>query len=228
MDEMGLVLDKAPSPSSAEPRASRSDSLLQRKYVIPFVLACLVLSFNQTTGINSVLAFLVLILKQAGLSATHATQGDVVVKVINCVMTLVGVALVDRRGRKFLLRLGTGGIVVAFLAAGLLFWGVESHRTDVRSNVVAAESGNVVSLPLRNLVPAGSDRPVVLSVLYNYGKGSRMEAVSTADPDPTLIIRPEKDEAAAPLTITQARFGAVPPPATGWIITFSMGLFIAS
>src|SRR5271154_6193044 len=38
-------------------------SLLQRKYIVPFILACVILSCNQTTGINSVLAFLVIILK---------------------------------------------------------------------------------------------------------------------------------------------------------------------
>ena len=86
--------------------SSASVSLLQRKYVIPFIIACVILACNQATGINSILGFLVVILKQAGMSASLATRGDVAVKVLNCVMTLVAVALVDKKGRKFLLKIG--------------------------------------------------------------------------------------------------------------------------
>ena len=102
---------------AVESRAAATDtargSLLRRKYVVPFVLACVILACNQATGINSILGFLVIILKQAGMTASHATQGDVVVKVLNCVMTIVAVALVDKKGRRFLLRIGTGGVIVS-------------------------------------------------------------------------------------------------------------------
>ena len=57
------------------------------------------LALTQTTGINSILSFLVIILRQAGMTARLATQGDVAVKLLNCAMTLVGVALVDRCSR---------------------------------------------------------------------------------------------------------------------------------
>ena len=40
---------------------------------------------------------------------------------VNFLMTMVGMMLVDRKGRKFLLMLGTGGIIVALVAVGLLF-----------------------------------------------------------------------------------------------------------
>jgi SP family myo-inositol transporter-like MFS transporter 13 len=91
-------------------------SLLQKKYVVPFALACIILACNQATGVNSILGFLVIILKQAGMSPSHATQGDVVVKLLNCVMTILAVALVDKKGRKFLLKTGTGGVILSLLA----------------------------------------------------------------------------------------------------------------
>ncbi|HEY0796643.1 MAG TPA: MFS transporter [Acidisarcina sp.] len=50
-------------------------SLLQRRYVVPFVLACVILACNQATGINSILGFLVVILKQAGMSASPCYPG---------------------------------------------------------------------------------------------------------------------------------------------------------
>ena len=226
LDEMGAVLAVPETADSAR----RRDSLLQRKYVLPFLLACIVLACNQGTGINSVLGFLVIILRQAGLSATHATQGDVLVKVLNCVMTLVAITMVDRNGRRFLLRWGTGGIIVALVIAALLFRGVESQRVDVKSQVVAAVQDNRLALPVGRLAAAtaAEGRPMVLSVLYSFGKGSRMVAVSTADPDPVLVIRPGSGEAAGRLTIQKALLGPVPGPATSWLITGCMALFIAA
>jgi hypothetical protein len=69
---------------------------------------------------------------------------------------------------------------------------------------------------------------MVLSVLYTFGKGSRMVAVSTADPDPVLSIHPDPTEAAGRLTIMKALLGPVPSPATSWLITACMALFIAA
>ena len=37
--------------------AKTKESLLRRKYVIPFVLACIILACNQATGINSIIAY---------------------------------------------------------------------------------------------------------------------------------------------------------------------------
>jgi hypothetical protein len=196
--------------------------------VLPFLLACIVLACNQGTGINSVLGFLVVILRQAGLSATHATQGDVLVKVLNCVMTLVAVALVDRNGRRFLLRWGTGGIIVALVTGALLFRGVESRRVDVKSQVAADVEGNSLELPVSQLASTASGRPMVLSVLYSFGKGNRMVAISTADPDPVLVIHPDPTEASERLTIGKALLGPVPGPTTSWLITACMALFIAA
>lgn len=78
------------------------DPLLSRRYVLPFLLACLILACTQATGINSILAYVVNILNQAGLSGASANMADVLLKVLNAVMTVVAVLLVDRKGRKFL------------------------------------------------------------------------------------------------------------------------------
>ena len=121
--------------AAATPEAAKaSGSLLQRKYIVPFVMACVILACNQTTGINSILSYLVIILKQAGLSAVHATQGDVAVKVLNVVLTLVAVTLVDRKGRKFLLVLGTSGVILALGTAAVVFHTFETKRTDVKQS----------------------------------------------------------------------------------------------
>ena len=113
------------------------------------------------------------------MSASLATRGDVAVKVLNCVMTLVGVALVDKKGRKFLLKIGTGGIIIALAAAGLAFLSFESKRVDVREKVQAAVSGGGLTVPVNEatLGPAVGGRRMALTVFYSYGGGDKVDTV---------------------------------------------------
>jgi SP family myo-inositol transporter-like MFS transporter 13 len=211
--------------------AGTTGSLLRRKYIVPFILACVIMVCNQTTGINSILGFLVIILKQAGMTASHATQGDVAVKVLNCAMTLVAVALVDKKGRTFLLRIGTAGVVIALTAGGLLFIGAEAGRTDVRSKIEAAQAGNTVTLPVNAATlgaASSTNRPMALTVLYSYGGGDHVATVISNEPYPVLTIKPEANKAQAPLRIKRALYGPVPAEKTGWLITVCLALFIAA
>ena len=48
------------------------DSLLRRKYVIPFMLACVILACNTATGINSIIAYNTNILLQSGFPTARA------------------------------------------------------------------------------------------------------------------------------------------------------------
>jgi MFS transporter, SP family, solute carrier family 2 (myo-inositol transporter), member 13 len=205
-------------------------SLLQRKYVIPFIIACVILACNQATGINSILGFLVVILQQAGMSASLATQGDLAVKILNCVMTLVAVALVDRKGRKFLLKLGTGGIIVALVSAALLFYSFESKRVDVKDKVQAAMAVSGLNVPVNEatLGPAVGDRPMALTVLYSFGAGDKMKTVISNERDPVLRIEPNRDAPDQLPVISRAFYGPVPTETTGWLVTACIGLFIAA
>jgi MFS transporter, SP family, solute carrier family 2 (myo-inositol transporter), member 13 len=238
--------------ASPAAKTAASGSLLRRKYVLPFLLACVILSLNQTTGINSVLGYLVIILKQAGMNATHATQGDLIVKILNCVMTLVGVALVDRKGRKFLLRLGTGGIVLACLAGGLIFLKVESHRQDVLYLIQQHQVGNSINVAVnqQTLGNNANGRTMALTVLYTTGQGDKVSTVLNTDSDPVLKIAGEPpspapsfgpkwvrnilhvffpDRGTAPvLILKKAQYGPVPEETTGWLVTACLALFIAS
>jgi MFS family permease len=244
MQEMETLLAPKSASNNTGSWLNRLATLRQRKYVVPFLLACLVLSLNQTTGINSVLSYLVIILKQAGLSASLATQGDVAVKVLNCVMTIVAVLLVDRKGRKFLLNLGTAGIVIACLSAGLIFLNAEAQRKDVLNTLKQAASGDPSHLefPVNQTTfgPASSGsapdgRPMVLTVLYNAGNGDKVATVLSNDPDPTLRLTDERPKpplitpvARFAIELKRAQYGPVPSPATGWLITACLALFIAS
>ena len=207
-----------------------SDSLWRKKYIIPFVLSCLILACNQATGINTVLGFMVVILKHAGMSATRATQGDVIVKLLNCIMTLVAVTLVDKKGRKFLLKLGAGGIILSLSAAALLFYSSESKRVDMKAQVQSAQRGNTLTYP----VPGGISKSrgeMVLTVLYTYGDGDHVATALRDDETPVLRIQPEghaTDDRVPALTIKNAFYGPVADEHTGWLITICLALFIAS
>ena len=111
-----------------EPRTT----LLQRRYVVPFLLACLVLTFNKTTGMSSFTSYLVTILHSAGFEGIYANWGQLAVKLTNMLVTIAAAALVDRKGRTWLLRVGTGGMTLGLAAIGSVFLAIE--RFGVQPN----------------------------------------------------------------------------------------------
>lgn len=155
------------------------ESLLRRKYVIPFVLACIILACNQATGINSIIGYNANILLQSGLSDFAAHWGYFFFQCINFLVTLGGVMLVDRKGRKFLLSVGTGGIIVSLLCTGILFRGNEKQRVDARAAVQAMVtsdqkltihySGDIANQLLKASGGAVQNRATSLVVIYAYG-----------------------------------------------------------
>ncbi len=152
----------------------KKDSLLQKKYIIPFVLAVVILACNQATGVNSVLAYIVDVLRQAGLEGAYANRGDLVVKILNMVMTIFAMLLVDRKGRKFLLKLGTSGIIVGLLGVALLFLRAERQMTDVtdKFNAVLPQLQQTVMEPVTKAGAEVKDEQgnvVMQEVKYDMG-----------------------------------------------------------
>ncbi len=174
--------------------AKMRDSFLRRKYIIPFVLACIILACNQTTGINSIIAYNTNILLQSGLSDLAAHIGYVIFTFVNFFITLIGVALVDRKGRKFLLGIGTAGIILAMLFTGILFrrterLGVDS-RAAVQSMAAPDQTARLVynqELATKLLETSGGSiapgAPTSLVVIYAYGDfRTASQAVRSDDP----------------------------------------------
>lgn len=93
-------------------------SLLQRKYVVPFVLAVATLICNQTAGVTSLQLYAVTMFEKAGLSNSAANTANVAAMVVFTVATAVALPLVDRIGRRPLLIAGTLGLVVFHAVAG--------------------------------------------------------------------------------------------------------------
>ena len=135
--EMKAADAKEAADKAAMAEAAKGDSLLQRKYIIPFILAVVVLACTQATGINSVLNYSVTIFQQAGLQGETANTADLAIKIVNMLMTIVAVTLVDKKGRTFLLKMGTLGIIAGLAGVGAMFLMVENNRYDVKSIVSA-------------------------------------------------------------------------------------------
>jgi SP family myo-inositol transporter-like MFS transporter 13 len=180
-------------------------SLLRRKYVIPFVLACVILACNQATGVNSIIGFNTNILLQSGLSDVQAHWGYVIFTLVNFLMTIGGVLLVDRKGRRFLLSVGSAGIIVSLLCTGMLFRRTEALRVDSRAAVQSmVDADQKVTLLYDEkaadaLLAANGDagqaisnRPTSLVVIYSYGDFRAATKVARSD-----------DKAAKPIEITR-------------------------
>jgi len=181
------------------------ESLLRRKYVVPFLLACVILACNQATGVNSIIGYNTNILLQSGLSDVQAHWGYVIFTIVNFLMTIGGVLLVDRKGRKFLLSVGSAGIIVSLLATGTLFRRTEKLRVDSRAAVQSMvdadqkvtllydkETANKLLTASGDAGEAISHRPTSLVIIYSYGDFRAATKVARSD-----------DEAAKPIEITR-------------------------
>ena len=229
---------------------------MRRKYLIPFVLACVILACNQATGVNSIIGYNATILIQAGLDDRHAHLGYVILTLVNFLMTMGGVMLVDRKGRKFLLSLGSAGIIVSLIFAGSLFRQTEKLRVDCKDAVQSLASTNqtlnlTFNKEVAHTLLAGkgiAEQPSSLIIIYSYGDFHAASSVVKSDDataKPIEITREgclpkTKVEAffsnpfanldaarTAPLKIENALVTPVPSAHSGWMIAAFLFLFMA-
>ena len=230
------------------------ESLFQRKYVIPFLLACAILSCNQATGVNSIIGYNTTILIQGGLGDHPAHFASSLFTIVNFLITIIAVILVDRKGRKFLLSLGTGGVVVSMICVGLLFHKTEKLRVDVGSHLQAMVTTNqTLSVDFNPqtasdlLEGKGGTQPTTLVINYSYGDFSSATPAARSDAmgKPVEISRdscvpankvisffknPFADlEAAktAPLKIDAALITPVPSEQNGWLTAILLYIYMA-
>ena len=120
-----IAKPKTSQDSQTSQTSRTSQTLLQRKYVIPFLLAVLVLTFNKTIGMSSIVAYAVSLFQKAGLSGSLGNVGDLALKTTNLLMTFVAVSLIEKKGRTWLLKVGTAGLTVGLAVIGALFLAIE-------------------------------------------------------------------------------------------------------
>ncbi len=250
-----IAASEKPSATSA---GKNSESLWQRKYIVPFVLACIILACNQATGVNSVIGYNTTIFIQAGLSDYWAHVGGVIQTVINFLATIGAIALVDKKGRKFLLSVGSAGVIISMLAVGLVFRNTESQRVDVKDAVQATViSSNQTAVVEFNAATAGAllaaadknpAQPKTLVVIYSYGDfRAASKVVRSDDPAASITLTREsclpatrvsaffknpfadlEKSRTAPLKIENAIITPVPSTQNGWLTAILIYCFMAS
>jgi MFS family permease len=203
-EQARIELDEMEHNREAETAGGRgrqaAESLLKRKYVIPFLLACMILALNQTTGINSIIGYNTAILLQSGLSDVQAHWGYILFTLVNALATVIGVVLVDRKGRKFLLSVGTAGVVASLVLTALLFGRSEKQRVDVPQFVQALANGRAslqfAFTPEQErqwVTEAGraalAGHPAALTVIYSYGDFSASTPVARSNQPQAAIVK---------------------------------------
>ena len=141
---------QAPKPQTSN---LKPDTLFQRRYVVPFLLAVLALTFNKTTGMSSITSYAVVIFNKAGFTGSLGNVGDLAIKFTSRAMTLVAATLIDRKGRTWLLKVGTAGMTVGLVAIGAV--------------LLAIERFGVKATPTTGLVCLGAF--VFMEIFYSLG-----------------------------------------------------------
>src|ERR1039458_9726707 len=120
----------------AEEHATAHEPVFQWKYRYPLFLAISIGAFNQLAGINSILYYLNSIFASAGFSQISGDQQAIAIGTTNFLFTIVGMALIDKLGRKTLLLIGAAGCASCLAGVAWVF-ATESHRGDLLWLLVA-------------------------------------------------------------------------------------------
>lgn len=91
----------------------------------PIALAFMIAFFNQLSGINAIIYYAPRIFELSGAGASIALLATVGIGTINLLFTLIGLALIDRAGRKFLMYLGSFGYIISL---GMTAYGFASDQ----------------------------------------------------------------------------------------------------
>ncbi len=102
--------------------SKKKTKLFSSAYKKPLFLAFVIAFFNQLSGINFVLYYAPEILQKAGLASSESLFSSISIGLINLVFTYVGVRLIDRLGRRELLKIGSWGYIVSLGMVAYAFY----------------------------------------------------------------------------------------------------------
>ena len=103
------------------PRQPEGDRNVKRA----LALAVAVLALTSATGVGAIMHYSVMMMSAAGLDGARANTADTVMRAAGLFAALLSAAFIDRRGRGFVLKIGTAGAAAALFAAGCMFRGLK-------------------------------------------------------------------------------------------------------
>ena len=93
--------------------ATKREGFFQKKFRKPIFIAFFIATLNQLTGINAILYYAPRLLEQSGVFSEGALLQSVIVGLTNLTFTMIGMALIDKLGRRTLIAIGAVGMVIA-------------------------------------------------------------------------------------------------------------------
>ncbi len=101
---------------------SSNESIFDKKYRFPLLLAFYVAFFNQLSGINAFLYYAPRIFEEGGLGENTSLLSSIGIGVTNLIFTIVGISLIDKLGRRQLMYFGSFGYIVSLTLVSCAFY----------------------------------------------------------------------------------------------------------
>ena len=162
---LGAIGDPSPAASLAsyhaaaiEETARDGQRLRWSAHRLPILLAVLVAAFNQLSGINAILYYLNQIFADAGFGSSDLQA--IMIGLANLIFTLIGMALIDRIGRKTLLLIGGVGTAICLALAALALGGAMPRSVLLPALIgfiafFAPSQGAVIWVYISEVFPSG-------------------------------------------------------------------------
>ncbi len=103
-------------------KLATSETIFDKKYRTPLLLAFFLAFFNQFSGINAFLYYAPRIFELAGLGEKTALLSSIGIGFANLIFTILGVFLIDRLGRKSLMYIGSIGYIISLSMVSMAFF----------------------------------------------------------------------------------------------------------
>ncbi|RLD26938.1 MAG: MFS transporter [Bacteroidetes bacterium] len=100
----------------------KGESIFKKKYKTVLWLAFFIAFFNQMSGINFVLYYAPEILERSGLAAKESLFSSISIGIVNLIFTIIGIRLIDKLGRRKLMKIGSIGYIISLAMVGWCFY----------------------------------------------------------------------------------------------------------
>jgi len=107
---------------TTDSKQNKTESIFDKKYRFPLLLAFYIAFFNQLSGINAFLYYAPRIFEEGGLGESASLLSSVGIGITNLVFTFVGISLIDKQGRRQLMYYGSFGYIISLSLVACAFY----------------------------------------------------------------------------------------------------------
>jgi len=116
---------------------------------LPLAIGLTIGIAQQVTGVNAIYFYAPTIFEQSGVGTNAAFAQATLIGIINIIFTIVAMLLIDRLGRKPLLMIGLGGVV---LSTALVSYGFHQASYELTLDAVSALPAEISQASLASLI----------------------------------------------------------------------------